>query len=179
MSLYPLHTLESAPVASQPLLDKSIKGFGAIPNLHAVMASAPKVLEAYQTLHQLFNQTSLSAEEKTVVWQSINQEHQCHYCVPAHAAIAQMMKVDPQITARIRQSQELSDAKLEQLRQTTLAIVRQRGVLTDEQQQQFFAAGYGIQQLLEVILGLSQKVMSNYINHLAKTPLDDAFKPFA
>lgn len=179
MSLYPLHTLESAPIASQPLLDKSIKGFGAIPNLHAVMASAPKVLEAYQTLHQLFNQTSLSAEEKTVVWQSINQEHQCHYCVPAHAAIAHMMKVDPEITAHIRQSQVLPDTKLEQLRQTTLAIVRQRGVLTDEQQQQFFAAGYGIQQLLEVILGLSQKVMSNYINHLAKTPLDDAFKPFA
>jgi len=179
MSLYPLHTLESAPVASQPLLDKSIKGFGAIPNLHAVMASAPKVLEAYQTLHQLFNQTSRSAEEKTVVWQSINQEHQCHYCVPAHAAIAQMMKVDPQITTNIRQSQVLLDAKLEQLRQITLAIVRQRGVLSDEQQQQFFAAGYGIQQLLEVILGLSQKVMSNYINHLAKTPLDEAFQPFA
>lgn len=179
MSLYPLHTLESAPLASQPLLDKSIKGFGTIPNLHAVMASAPKVLEAYQTLHQLFNQTSLSAEEKTVVWQTINQEHQCHYCVPAHAAIAHMMRVDPQITTNIRHSKALSDAKLEQLRQTTLAIVRQRGVLTDEQQQQFFAAGYGVQQLLEVILGVSQKVMSNYINHLAKTPLDDAFKPFA
>lgn len=179
MSLYPLHTLESAPVASQPLLDKSIKGFGTIPNLHAVMASAPKVLEAYQTLHQLFNQTSLSAEEKTVVWQTINQEHQCHYCVPAHAAIAHMMKVDPKITTNIRHSQDLPDAKLEQLRQTTLAIVRQRGVLTDEQQQQFLAAGYGVQQLLEVILGVSQKVMSNYINHLAKTPLDDAFKPFA
>lgn len=179
MSLYPLHTLESAPAASQPLLDKSIKGFGTIPNLHAVMASAPKVLEAYQALHQLFNQTSLSSEEKTVVWQTINQEHQCHYCVPAHAAIAHMMKVDPEITTNIRRSQSLPDIKLEQLRQTTLAIVRQRGILTDEQQQQFFASGYGVQQLLEVILGVSQKVMSNYINHLAKTPLDEAFKPFA
>lgn len=179
MSLYPLHTLESAPAASQPLLDKSIKGFGTIPNLHAVMASAPKVLEAYQALHQLFNQTSLSPEEKTVVWQTINQEHQCHYCVPAHAAIAHMMKVDPEITTNIRRSQSLPDIKLEQLRQTTLAIVRQRGILTDEQQQQFFASGYGVQQLLEVILGVSQKVMSNYINHLAKTPLDEAFKSFA
>jgi len=178
MSLYPLHTHDSAPTASKPLLDNSVKLFGRIPNLHAVMASAPKVLEAYQTLHQLFNQTSLSAEEKTVVWQTVNQEHQCHYCVPAHTAIAHMMKVDPLITANIRGSQPLPDAKLEQLRQTTLELVRQRGVLTDEHQKQFFSAGYSSQQLLEVILGVSQKVMSNYINHLAKTPLDDAFKPF-
>lgn len=179
MSSYPLHTLETAPEGSLPLLEKSIKGFGTIPNLHAVMASSPKVLEAYQTLHQLFNQTSLNAEEKTVVWQSVNQEHQCHYCVPAHAAIAQMMKVPAQITTLIRQNQPLPDAKLEQLRQTTLAVVRQRGVLSEAQQADFFAAGYSAQQLLEVILGISQKVMSNYINHLAQTPLDDAFKPFA
>jgi len=30
-----------------------------------------------------------------------------------------------------------------------------------------------------VILGLSQKVMSNYTNHLAETPVDEAFKGFA
>jgi len=33
--------------------------------------------------------------------------------------------------------------------------------------------------VLEVILGLSQKVISNYVNHVAKTPLDEMFQPFA
>lgn len=179
MNSYTLHTLESAPVASKSLLEKSIKDFGMIPNLHAVMASAPNVLDAYQTLHTLFNQTSFTDEEKTVVWQTVNHEHGCHYCVPAHTAIAHMMKVDLHIINNIVQNKTLPNLKLEQLRQTTLAVVRQRGILSDDQQQQFFEVGYEVQQLLEIILGVSQKVMSNYINHIAKTPLDMAFKPFA
>ena len=32
--------------------------------------------------------------------------------------------------------------------------------------------------LLEIILGVSQKVMSNYVNHLAQTPVDAAFNKF-
>ncbi|MDO6749348.1 carboxymuconolactone decarboxylase family protein, partial [Gilvimarinus sp. 1_MG-2023] len=95
---FTLHTLESAPAESKPLLEKSLRAFGSIPGLHAVMAESPETLEAYQQLHQLFTQTSFDAEELTVVWQTINVEHQCHYCVPAHTAIANMMKVDPELT---------------------------------------------------------------------------------
>ncbi|MDP5149443.1 hypothetical protein [Rheinheimera baltica] len=64
MSDFTLHTLDSAPEHSKPLLEKSLKSFGSIPNLHAVMAASPAVLEAYQNLHQLFMQTSFNAAEK-------------------------------------------------------------------------------------------------------------------
>jgi hypothetical protein len=37
------------------------------------------------------------------------------------------------------------------------------------------AASYGEQQVLEIILGLSQK-SSNYTNHIANTPVDGAFQ---
>ncbi len=33
--------------------------------------------------------------------------------------------------------------------------------------------------MLDVILGLAQKTMSNYINHVAETPLDTPVVPFA
>ena len=45
--------------------------------------------------HRLFqHETSFDKDELTVVWQTINVEHACHYCVPAHTGIAKMMKVD-------------------------------------------------------------------------------------
>ncbi|MFQ5487963.1 MAG: carboxymuconolactone decarboxylase family protein [Gammaproteobacteria bacterium] len=176
---FPLYTEENAPDASRPLLEKSQQAFGMIPNLHAVMAAAPAVLEAYQQLNQLFQQTSFSAEELTVVWQTINVEHECHYCVPAHTAIAHMMQVDPAITNALREGRAMPDEKLQVLHLTTLALVRKRGRLSEEELQRFQAAGYGPQQLLEIILGISQKVMSNYINHLAGTPVDAPFKDFA
>mgnify|MGYP006989125510 FL=1 len=34
-------------------------------------------------------------------------------------------------------------------------------------------------QILEIILGLSFKKLSNYVNHVVDTPLDDAFAPKA
>jgi alkylhydroperoxidase family enzyme len=68
---------------------------------------------------------------------------------------------------------------LEALRDFTLAMVRQRGELEAGQLEAFYSAGYTQQNVLEVILGLSQKVMSNYTNHIAQTPVDNAFQVFA
>ena len=178
MTDFTLYTAENAPEASKPLMADSVAAFGMVPNLHAVMAEAPTLLKGYQVLHDLFQKTSFNAEELTVVWQSINVEHECHYCVPAHSAIAASMKVDQDIVDALVNKTPLANPKLETLRETTLAMTRERGVISDEQIEKFFAAGYGKQQLLEIIVGLSQKVMSNYTNHLADTPVDAPFKKF-
>lgn len=178
MAEFTLYTQENASEEAQPLLADSITAFGMLPNLHAVMAEAPTLLKGYQVLHELFQKTSFNAEELTVVWQSINVEHECHYCVPAHSAIAASMRVDQGIVDALVNKTPLEDVKLEVLRETTLEMTRERGVLSQSQQDKFFAAGYTKQQLLEIVLGLAQKVMSNYTNHLADTPVDDAFKKF-
>mgnify|MGYP000002155669 CR=1 FL=1 len=175
---FELYNIETAPEGSKALLKNSIKTFGMIPNLHAVLAESPQTLEAYQLLHGLFQQSSFNEEELTVVWQTINVEHECHYCVPAHTAIANMMKVDEAITHALREQNPLQDPKLQVLHQTTLALVRNRGHLTEEQHSAFIDAGYERRQLLEIILGISQKVISNYVNHQADTPVDKPFQKF-
>ncbi len=179
MSTFKKHDIDSAPEASKPLLAKSQKAFGRIPGLHAVMAEAPGLLEGYQLLHKLFQETAFNAEEITVVWQTINVEHNCTYCVPAHTGIAHMMNVDPALIEALRNQEPMPTEKLQVLHETTLAMVRKRGELSDEEIETFYAAGYEQRHLLEIILGLSQKVMSNYTNHIAKTPVDNVFKKFA
>jgi len=175
---FDLHNLDTAPAESKPLLDNSLKAFGMIPSLHAVLAESPQTLEAYQALHQLFQSTSFDAEELTVVWMTINVEHECHYCVPAHTGIAHMMNVDDAIIEALRNRTELPTAKLQTLHLTTLALVRNRGHLTQAEAADFFEVGYGNRQVLEILLGLSQKLISNYANHLAETPIDEPFKKF-
>lgn len=179
MTDFPSHDLDTAPEASKPLLEISQKAFGRLPGLHKVMAESPQVLEGYQALHRLFTETDFDADELTVVWQTINVEHECHYCVPAHTGIAKRMKVSDEIITALRDETPLPTAKLEALRIFTLQMLRQRGNVTEEQMQVFFDAGYGHRAVLDIILGLSQKVMSNYINHVAQTPLDEPVKPFA
>ena len=178
MSEFTIHDVESAPEGSKPFLEKSLKGFGMIPNLHGVMAESPVVLEGYQTLHQLAQKTAFDKDELTVVWQAINVEHACHYCVPAHTAIANSMGVASEISEALRDETSLPNDKLESLRSATLAVVRNRGLVSDEDLAGFYSAGYTRQHLLDIILVLAQKVMSNYINHVADTPVDAPFQKF-
>lgn len=178
MTDFTLHDKQSAPAESTALLDVSINAFGMVPNLHAVMAEAPGLLEGYQRLHQLFLDSSFDDEETTVVWQTINVEHECHYCVPAHTGIAKSMKVDDAITDALRDETPLPTAKLEALRDFTLSVVRDRGNVNDDTVQTFLNAGFTKRQVLEVILATAQKVMSNYTNHLANTPIDKPFQKF-
>lgn len=178
MTVFTLHDETTAPTASTPLLKQSRKNFGMIPNLHAVMAEAPGLLEGYQKLHELFTNSSFNADEQTVVWQSINVEHECAYCVPAHSAIAKQMCVSEGVNEALRDGTPLPTERLEALRTFTLRLVRERGRVTDADVQGFFDAGFTHRHIQEIVLGLSQKVMSNYLNHIARTPIDGPFRPF-
>lgn len=178
MTDFKLHNETTAPDDSKPLLANSKAAYGMIPGLHAVMAEAPGLLEAYQRVHELFVNSNFDKDELTVVWQSVNVENACHYCVPAHTGIAKSMGVDDGITDALRNQTALPNARLEALRDFTLTLVRERGNLDDATVQTFLDAGFTQRNILEVILGYSQKVMSNYTNHLADTPVDKAFQKF-
>lgn len=178
MTDFTLHTQTTAPEESKPLLEHSIKAYGMLPNLHATMAEAPGLLEAYKTVGDLFQNSSFDADELTVIWQTINVEHECHYCVPAHTGIAHNMKVDNAIIEALRNETPLPTEHLEALRTFTLQIVRGRGNVVDADVSTFLAAGFSKRQILEVVLGAAHKVMSNYTNHLAQTPVDAPFQQF-
>lgn len=179
MTEFKIHDLDSAPDKSRPLLEASKTSVGFIPNLHAVMAESPQVLEGYQTLHGLVGKTSFNAEERNVVWLTINVRHDCHYCMPAHTAIAKSQDVSDDIINALRENRSLEDPRLEALRVFTLAVTDKRGEVDEADFADFFDAGFTQRQALEVVLVLAQKVMSNYINHFADTPVDEAFQKFS
>lgn len=174
------HTLESAPAESRPTMEEVKSAFGRVSGLISVMAEAPALAKAYWDLHNIFQkETTFDKDELTVIWQSINVEHECHYCVPGHTGIAKMMKVDDAITNALRDETPLPNARLEILRSFTLQVVRQRGNVTEAQMQSFLQAGFTKRQILELLVGVSQKVLSNYTNHIANTPIDPAMEAYA
>jgi alkylhydroperoxidase family enzyme len=178
MTDFPLYDETTAPEESKPMLAESKKQNGMIPGLHATMAEAPGLLASYRFVHDQFVNSSFSKDELTVVWQTVNVEHACHYCVPAHTGIAKAMKVSDEISDALRNQTALPNAHLEALRSFTLSVVRDRGNVDDAAVQAFLDAGFTKRQVLEVVLGVAQKVMSNYTNHLAQTPVDQPFQKF-
>ena len=179
MTDFAIHNPETAPAGSKPLLEKSQKAYGMIPNLHGVMAESPAMLEAYQTLGEIFGRTSLSAVEQNIVWLTSNYENNCHYCMPAHTAIAHMAKVPDEYIEALRTGAPLSDPKLQALREFARQAIVNRGWVEEAEVQKVLDAGYGREQILDVLVGVAHKVLSNYTNHLAQTPVDQPFQKFA
>jgi len=175
MSPFTLHSLESAPDASRASLRAIGEQFGFVPNLMGVLAAAPAALQAYVELAQLFESTSPSPEEKQVVLLTVSFENGCEYCMAAHTLAAKMAGMTPETIEALRIGGPLPDGRLEALRTFTGAVVRQRAVVPDEAVRAFLAAGFKPQQILEVLVGVTQKTLSNYVNHIAETPLDEAF----
>lgn len=172
------HDLESAPDKSKPLLKQLLAHSG--PNgFYAVAAGSPETLRAYTALHQAFMATSFTDEEKTVVWQTINVENECQFCVPAHTSMAKAMKVSDAVSNALRDETPLPTAKLEALRDFVLLMVRNDGNVSDTEIATFLEAGYTHRNMLEVVLGLAQKTISNYVNHLARTPPDKRYEQYA
>ncbi len=175
MSQFQVHTLESAPEKAKSTLESAKKSLGLVPNLYGIMAEAPAALKAYVAVSSAFSGTSLSSVEQQVVLLTVSVENGCDYCVAAHSAIAKMQSVPDHVVASLREGRTIDDPKLEPLRQLTIDIVRHRGWVEDASIQQFLNAGYDKKHIFEVLVGVTQKTLSNYVNHIAHTPLDTAF----
>jgi len=90
-----------------------------------------------------------------------------------------MQGVSDDIIDAVREEKPLANPRLAALRRFTLEVTRQRGEVTKAQLDAFFNAGFDQRAVLDVVLGLSQKVMSNYVNHFADTPIDEPFAKYA
>jgi alkylhydroperoxidase family enzyme len=176
MTTFTTHTIESAPGTSKPMLEAVKKGFGFVPNLQAAMAESPELLAGYSALWDLFAKSTLTPHEQQVVYLSSNFENRCHYCMAGHSTLAKMIRMEPAVIAALRTGEPLPDAKLEALHRFTTLVVRDRGFATDAEVDAFLAAGYTRQNVLEVVLGVATKVMSNYTNHIVHTQLDPFMK---
>lgn len=174
MIRFPLHDEESAPASSREALDSVRQDFGMIPNLERVMASAPALLKAYSASWSFFAETSLSPVERQVVYLTANFENDCEYCVPWHSLLAKQAGMDDHTLSALREGYAIPDARLEALRRFTRSLIASRGKITEGELGEFFSAGYSPGQALEVVLGLAVKLMSNFTNSIAGTPLDRA-----
>jgi uncharacterized peroxidase-related enzyme len=179
MQEFKIHSSTSAPTDAREPLEQVSSNFGFIPNVLAVMAGAPPLLKGYLAISNLFDQTSLTPTERQVVLLSVSHENSCHYCMAAHTVVAEMSKVPAEVIEALRDDRPIADSKLEALRRFTKAVVKSRGMPMDQEVTSFLEAGYSQANILEVILGVGMKTMSNYINHIADTPLDEAFAPKA
>ena len=169
---FPLLDETSAPKGALEALAATKKNFGMIPNVEKVMALAPQLLSGYAHMRELFETTTFTPIERQVVFMTANFENECSYCVPWHSMLAKNAGMEKSEVGALRSGAPLADPKLQALRVFTRTLIANRGKASEAELQVFFNAGYSDAQALEVILGLAIKLISNYTNSIAGTPLD-------
>ena len=175
MTNFTIHTTDTAPAASKPLLESVEKAYGFIPNILAIFAESPATLQAYLDLGALVEKTSFSKTEQKYLQLLVSAENSCEFCVAAHTTVLKGAKADEATIEALRKGSPAPDTKLEALFAFTRAVIAERGFVQGKALDDFLAAGYSKAQAMEVVLITAQKIITNYVNHFADTPLNDQF----
>jgi alkylhydroperoxidase family enzyme len=152
--LFAPQTIATAPDATKPILEQIKKSYGFIPNLMAIFANSPTVLEGYLALDSIWEKSSFPPRERQLILLAASVENDCDYCVAAHS---------------------VPDAKINALVTLVKEIVRERGYASEETIHRFIAAGYRKEQVMELLIGIALKTISNYLDHISPAPIDQAF----
>ncbi len=173
----PFIEAEAAEGETRQVLDKARAQVGFIPNMYAYMANAPGLLDTYLHGYEYFRYHSrFTPVEQEVVFLIISRENGCDYCMAAHSMLAdKQSKVPAKVTNAIRNYESIPDDKLAALARFTGIMVETHGRPSQTDVENFLSAGYNERHILDIILALAVKTISNYSNHLFHTPVHDMF----
>jgi AhpD family alkylhydroperoxidase len=173
--MYEVHTVETAPEASKPLLRKLESTIGMIPNLAAAMSESPELLKGFLTIREILYGGSFAPGEIQVLALANAFENGCGYCIAFHSGYALKVGVSREAVEACRTGRSPQEPRLKALSEFSRALVKRRGHVNDDDLQGFMAAGFSKGQALEVVLGVAVSVLPNFAHHITGCPVDAAF----
>jgi AhpD family alkylhydroperoxidase len=180
MTEFPIHTVDTAPDEAKQPLTVLLETFGFVPNGAAVMASSPTLLNSFFAAFGHFRGGgTFTPAERQVLLLSNAVANDCAWAVAFHTLEALADGVTPAAVDAIRRRELPADPRLAALSTLTRALIDKRGHLDETDTKAFTTAGFGDDQLLEVITGVAISTMTNHAANIAKPPLEAPVAPHA
>jgi len=155
---------------NQAIFDTLQSRLGFVPNLYAYFAKSETALSDYLTLQN--RKSSLKAKEREVINLVTSQINGCRYCQSAHTAIGKMNGFTDEQILEIRKGNAGFDHQLDALAKFTAAVVTSRGKASEASKEAFFAAGYNEVNMIDAVIVIGDKIISNYIHNLTSFEID-------
>lgn len=155
---------------NQGIFDNLQKGLGFVPNLYAYFAKNETALGDYLALQNRKN--TLRGKEREVINLVTSQVNGCRYCQSAHTVLGKMNGFTDEQVLEIRRGSAQFDSKLDALVKFTASTVENHGRASEESKEAFFAAGYTEANMIDVVIIIGDKIISNYIHNLTGFEID-------
>ena len=170
MSRFEVPTRDQVSENNQAIFDNLNKNLGFVPNLYAFYAKNETALGDYLALQN--RKSTLKAKEREIINLVTSQINGCRYCQSAHTVLGKMNGFTEEQVLEIRGGSASFDSKLDALAKFTASVVENRGQASQETIDAFFAAGYDEANLIDVIVVVGDKIISNYIHNIAQFAID-------
>src|SRR5215813_12528961 len=162
---------ERAARKTKRLLGQVRRKLGLVPNFFRVLANAPVALEGYLNFSAALAGGSLDNRIREQIGIAVAESNLCGYCLSAHAFLAEKAGLSPEeIASAVRASS--SDPRTDAVLKLARAIIVQRGEISDAELEGARAAGLGDGELVETVANIALNIFTNYLNHVARTPID-------
>jgi len=168
-------TIEQVSDNNKAIFEKLQKGLGFVPNLYATFAYSNTALGDYLTLQN--RKSSLSNKEKEVINLVVSQVNDCLYCLSAHTAIAKMNGFTDEQVLEIRTGEASFDAKLNALAVFVKDVSERRGKPSAGAVDAFLQAGYTKENIIDVVIIIGDKTITNLMHGITKVPIDFPVAP--
>lgn len=178
-TVFPSHTVESAPAAARRTMTSVQDQWGYLPAGVARLATSPRTLDGFLKLNGIFEASTLDPVSREVVVMTMATRNGCHICVAIHTKRLAAMDADPELIAALRARLPLADSRLEALRVFLHRVLDTTGDVGEEALQAFLSQGYTAEQALEVVLGIGTYTLSTFANRLTAAPLDAPLADYA
>ncbi|QBK06198.1 carboxymuconolactone decarboxylase family protein [Hylemonella gracilis] len=156
--------------ANQALFDNLKKGLGKVPNLYATLAHSEHALGNYLAFQNA--KSSMTGKAREVVNLVVSQVNNCEYCLAAHTVIGGMVGFTPEQILEIRRGGASFDVKLDALAKLVKSMAVERGHADTSLVQAFFDAGWTKENLVDAIVIIGDKTVTNYLHGTTKVPVD-------
>ena len=155
---------------NQAIFDQLKAGLGMVPNLYATFAHSDTALSTYMAFQN--SKSSVSGKAREVVNLVVSQVNECQYCLAAHTMLGKMNGFTEAQILEIRHGHAGFDARFDALARLTKGIVQSRGHVDQTLVDAFFAAGWTKENLVDAIVVIGDKTVSNYLHSTTKIPVD-------
>jgi alkylhydroperoxidase family enzyme len=179
MSSYVAYTIETAPAGSRPVLQQLQQALGLVPNIAAAMAGSPVLINGFMGLFQQVHASSLTEPQIQTVLLTNAVANASAWPVAFHTALSLKQGMHRADIDAIRGGALPADAGLAALSALARTLIEKRGHLAEADQRRFLEAGFGIEQILEVIAVVAASTITNYTSSVAHPPLEAQFEAFA
>ncbi len=163
-------------VADNAIFEAVKKKYGFVPNLIREMSRNPAVARVYLDGQEALAGGVLSALEQQVVQLAVSAFNECDYCRVAHSLGSKMAGVLAADIAAVRKGDLPTTPRLRSLVHAAWLVLDTRGSLGDDNVAALEREGIDRAQLYEIVAIIGLKTISNFVNHIAHTPIDPAFR---